>query len=94
MNETTFARLATLCKFDFTSKNQAEFIEDLDKIIEFVGKVREFDGVYDDTVDAKTVAVSYTDLREDVAAVTATPEQLLTNTQFENNCYVIPKVID
>ena len=94
MIEQKFANLATLCKFDFCETEQVKFTEDLNGIVEFVGKVKEFDGQYDDTADNNQV--NFDDLREDVAVVTATPEQLLANcnTQSDNNCYIIPRVID
>jgi len=87
-----FTRLTTLSKVDFTEEGQLRFIDDLNSIVGFVGKVKEFEGEYDDTAD--NCEVSYSDLREDVAVSVATPEQLLANAEFENNCYIIPKVID
>ena len=87
-----FSRLTELCKFDFSENEQAEFTEDLNAIVDFVGKVKEFDGVYDDTADGNSVP--YSSLREDVEIRTAAPEQLLSNTNSENNCYIIPRVID
>ncbi|MCL2071013.1 MAG: aspartyl/glutamyl-tRNA amidotransferase subunit C [Oscillospiraceae bacterium] len=87
----TFDRLTVLSKFDFSAEGKERFTDDLNAIVDFVGKVTEFDGVYDDTLEN---AVSYADLRNDTAISTASVEQLLSNTDFENNCYIIPKVID
>jgi len=92
MNEQKFLNLAALSKIDFSEVEQAKFIEDLDNIISFIGKVKDFDGEYDDTADNRQVI--YSDLREDVMASTANPEQLLSNTNSQNNCYIIPRVID
>jgi Asp-tRNA(Asn)/Glu-tRNA(Gln) amidotransferase C subunit len=67
--------------------------EDLSAIVEFVGKVKEFGGKdYDDFAEGNHV--TFDDLREDKEIRRATPEQLLANTDSENNCYVIPRVID
>jgi len=87
-----FSRLAGLSKFDFSESTQAEFTEDLNAIVDFIGKVSEFGGEYDDTADGNHV--SYSKLRDDVEITTATPEQLLANTKSANNCYIIPRVID
>jgi aspartyl/glutamyl-tRNA(Asn/Gln) amidotransferase C subunit len=87
-----FNQLVVLCKFDFCEQSQARFTDDLNAIIEFVGKVKEFDGSYDVCGDGNQV--SFADLREDMAISSATPEQLLANTNYENNCYTIPKVVD
>ena len=94
VNKETFLKLTTLCKFDFPEVQKEEkFTDDLNAIIQFVGKVNEYGGaVYDDTADGKQVG--FDDLREDVAVVTATPEQLMRNTQSDNNCYIIPRVVD
>ena len=92
LDEKFFTRLSGLSKFDFSEGAQERFLQDLNAIIGFVGKVREFEGEYDDIAEGKQIA--YSDLREDVAISTATPEQLLANTNSGNDCYVIPKVID
>ncbi len=96
IDKKVFDELSVLSKFDFTPEQEEKFISDLNKIVEFVGRVKkadeEFGTVYDDTADNN--AVCYDSLREDVARVTATPEQLLANTESERNCYVIPKVLD
>ena len=92
IDEKMFEQLTALSKFDFTDEGKERFIKDLNAIIGFIGKVKEFDGEYDDK--AVHNEVPFSDLREDVAFVTATPEQLLLNTQSANNCYVIPKVIE
>ena len=91
MNDTVFDKLVELSKFDFPDETRREFAQDLNNIIEFVGKVKEFDGKYDDTLEHK---VSYSDLRDDVESRTASSEQLLSNTESDKNCYIIPRVID
>ena len=92
IDSTTFVHLANLSKIDFCEESQVRFAEDLNLIADFVSKVTEFDGSYDDISENKQI--SFSDLREDVAISTATPEQLLNNTESENNCYIIPRVID
>ncbi|MCL1865825.1 MAG: aspartyl/glutamyl-tRNA amidotransferase subunit C [Oscillospiraceae bacterium] len=92
INEKIFADLTVLSKFDFTESEQSRFIGDLNAIVDFIGLVKDFDGYYDDTADNNHV--TFSDLREDVEISTATPEQLLSNTESENNCYVIPRVLD
>jgi len=91
-----FSHLANLSKLNFSEKEEAALIDDLNLIAGFIDKVCEYDeqGLkpYDDTIDSG--CVSYSQLREDASAVTATPQQLLANTQSENNCYTIPRVID
>ncbi|MCL2036347.1 MAG: aspartyl/glutamyl-tRNA amidotransferase subunit C [Oscillospiraceae bacterium] len=87
----TFARLSELSKFDFTEEGGARFNSELNEIAEFVSKVCDFGGEYDDIADNNHV--TFSQLREDVSVSTATPEQLLANTESLNNCYIIPKVI-
>ncbi|MCL2634271.1 MAG: aspartyl/glutamyl-tRNA amidotransferase subunit C [Oscillospiraceae bacterium] len=87
-----FDKLSELSKIDFTGAEETALTGELDDIIEFIGKVKEFSGEYDDMRDGNSVGFS--DLRDDVRITTATPEQLLSNTVCENDCYVIPKVVD
>jgi aspartyl/glutamyl-tRNA(Asn/Gln) amidotransferase C subunit len=88
-----FQNLCNLSKFDFSEKEQVRFIEDLNAIAAFVGKVTEFDAEYDDTAEMSR-ALRSADLREDTVISAATPEQLLANTKSDNNCYIIPRVVD
>jgi Asp-tRNA(Asn)/Glu-tRNA(Gln) amidotransferase C subunit len=100
ITETIFEQLANLSKIDFYSENsekgQVKFIEDLNLIVNFVAKATEFDenkfASYDDTLENNSV--SFSQLRDDVEISTASPEKLLANTNSENNCYIIPRVID
>jgi len=92
LNENFFSQLSILSKFDFTEDEKNKFSEDLNGIIEFIGKVKEFDGSYDDTADKNPLL--YGELREDIVVPAAAPEQLLANTESQNNCYIIPRVID
>jgi len=91
INQTKFNALCTLSKFDFTPEDEGRFINELNAIIGWISKVKDFNGVYDDTLEA---AVAFSDLREDVQIPPPTVEQLLANTKSENDCYVIPKVVD
>ncbi|MCL1789482.1 MAG: aspartyl/glutamyl-tRNA amidotransferase subunit C [Oscillospiraceae bacterium] len=91
LEKNAFNRLCELSKIDFSEDNQEEFTQDLNDIINFVGKVRAFSGKYDDTLENE---VAYSDLRDDVEIPTASVEQLLCNTKSDKNCYIIPRVID
>jgi len=91
LSKEKFERLSTLSKIDFSPDDETKFMNDLNYIIGFIDKVKEFQGEYDDKAENKQV--SYAELREDIAVVTATPEQLLANTVSDNNCYVIPRVM-
>jgi hypothetical protein len=51
IDKKSFLRLSALSKFDFCDEDEGRFIQDLNAIIGFVGKVGEFGGVYDDTAD-------------------------------------------
>jgi Asp-tRNA(Asn)/Glu-tRNA(Gln) amidotransferase C subunit len=90
LDENSFSRLTELSKFklDFSQEKQLQ----LNDIFKFVGKVTEYGGEYD--IVAENRQVPYSALREDTVIPTATPEQLLANTNFDNNCYIIPRVID
>ncbi|MCL1902834.1 MAG: aspartyl/glutamyl-tRNA amidotransferase subunit C [Oscillospiraceae bacterium] len=86
-----FDELAELSKFDFSETEKNKLSEELSDIINFVGKVKDFSGDYDDTLEN---GVAYSDLRDDVEISTASVEQLLSNTNSDKNCYIIPRVID
>jgi len=91
LNQEKFAQLEALCKFDFTEDDKARFLSDLNSIIGFIDKVKDFSGEYDDTLEE---SLAFGELREDEENRTATVEQLLMNTKSENGCYIIPKVVD
>ena len=92
IDKQTFKKLSRLSKIDFTLPEEESLIIQLNDIVAFISQVTEFDGEYDDTLENNITA--YADLREDVKIPTATPEQLLANTVSENDCYIIPKVVD
>jgi aspartyl/glutamyl-tRNA(Asn/Gln) amidotransferase C subunit len=91
IDQNKFTQLSALSKIDFTPEEESRFTTDLNAIIAWIDGVKSFPGVYDDTLEE---AVAFADLREDLQIRTATPEQLLSNTKSENDCYVIPKVVD
>jgi len=92
INKQTFDKLSELSKIDFTEQEEAIITADLNNLISFIENVTEFSGEYDPLLADN--AVGYAQLREDKAVKTATAEQLLANTVSENDCYVIPKVVD
>ena len=61
-------------------------------IIELMDTGKQIDLTYDDTKDFNSIAFSQ--LRRDEAAPSFSPEKLLSNTDPEDGCYVVPKMVE
>ena len=94
MDISTFDALCEASQLSFTDSEKEEFLNGprgLNSLIEFAGIVKQYDCVYD--VNA-TVGVSLSALREDKAANSFPPEELLANTEAMFDCYAIPKLME
>ncbi len=84
--------LAELGKLKFTDEELKKASEDMTSIIELMDKVKEIDVVYDPYLDNKNVFLN--DLREDKNAASLEIEKLLKNAKNQQNCFVVPKVVE
>ncbi len=84
--------LAELGKLKFTDEELKKASEDMTSIIELMDKVKEIDVVYDPYLDNKNVFLN--DLREDKNAASLETEKLLKNAKNQQNCFVVPKVVE
>lgn len=92
MDIRTIEHLCNLSKLNYTDEGKQRVMEEMDAIIRLMDTVKEFDVVYDDTKDNNSI--SYEDLRADVAQESAPTEKLLSNTTPQDNCYVVPKMVE
>jgi len=65
---------------------------EMTNIIEIMDTVKEIDVVYDTEADNKNVYLN--DLREDVKADSFPTEKILQNAVQDENCFVVPKVVE
>lgn len=84
--------LAELGKLKFTDEELKKASEDMTSIIELMDKVKEIDVVYDPYLDNKNVFLN--DLREDKNAASLDTVKLLKNAKNQQNCFVVPKVVE
>lgn len=84
--------LAELGKLKFTDEELKKASEDMTSIIELMDKVKEIDVVYDPYLDNKNVFLN--DLREDKNAASLDTGKLLKNAKNQQNCFVVPKVVE
>lgn len=84
--------LAELGKLKFTDEELEKVGEDMTSIIELMDKVKEIDVVYDPYLDNKNIFLN--DLREDKNAKSLDTQKLLSNAKNQQNCFVVPKVVE
>ncbi len=86
------AYLAELGKLKFTPEEMETMAKEMTSIIEIMDTVKEIDVVYDAEADNKNVYLN--DLREDVKADSFPTEKILQNAVQDENCFVVPKVVE
>ncbi|MCD7958169.1 MAG: aspartyl/glutamyl-tRNA amidotransferase subunit C [Ruminococcus sp.] len=86
------AYLAELGKLHFTPDEMETMAREMTNIIEIMDTVKEIDVVYDTEADNKNVYLN--DLREDVKADSFPTEKILQNAVQDENCFVVPKVVE
>ncbi len=84
--------LAELGKLEFTDEELKKASEDMTSIIELMDTVKEIDVTYDPILDNKNVYLN--DLRTDEKAESLETSKILQNAQNQQNCFVVPKVVE
>ncbi|WP_298483768.1 Asp-tRNA(Asn)/Glu-tRNA(Gln) amidotransferase subunit GatC [uncultured Ruminococcus sp.] len=86
------AYLAELGKLSFTPEEMEKMAAEMTSIIEIMDTVKEIDVEYDALADNKDIYLN--DLREDVKADSFPTEKILQNAVNDENCFVVPKVVE
>lgn len=86
------AYLAELGKLHFTPEEMEKMAAEMTNIIEIMDTVKEIDVKYDALADNKDIYLN--DLREDVKADSFPTEKILQNAVNDENCFVVPKVVE
>ena len=84
--------LGKLSKITFTDAEIEEMAKDMTDIIEIMDTVKEIDVTYDALADNKNVYLN--DLREDIKEDSFPTEKILQNAVNDENCFVVPKVVE
>lgn len=84
--------LAELGKLHFTPEEMEQMATDMTSIIAIMDTVKEIDITYDAVADNKNVYLN--DLREDINAPSLPTERVLQNAVNDENCFVVPKVVE
>ena len=85
-------RVAELGKLHFTEDEMKQMASEMTSIIEIMDTVKEIDIQYDAYADNKNVYLN--DLREDIKADSFPTEKILQNAVNDENCFVVPKVVE
>lgn len=86
------AYLAELGKLSFKPEEMEKMAVEMTSIIEIMDTVKEIDVEYDALADNKNIYLN--DLREDVKADSFSTEKILQNAVKDENCFVVPKVVE
>lgn len=86
------AYLAELGKLRFTEDEMEKMAAEMTSIIGIMDTVKEIDVEYDAYADNKNVYLY--DLREDVKEPSFPTEKILQNSVHDENCFVVPKVVE
>ena len=86
------AYLAELGKLRFTEDEMEKMAAEMTSIIGIMDTVKEIDVEYDAYADNKNVYLY--DLREDVKEPSFPTEIILQNSVHDENCFVVPKVVE
>lgn len=86
------AYLAELGKLHFTPEEMERMASEMTNIIEIMDTVKEIDVEYDALADNKNIYLN--DLREDIKADSFPTEKILQNAVNDENCFVVPKVVE
>lgn len=92
MDIKTLDHLSELSKLNFSEDEKTTYISQMNSIIELMDTIKNFDVVYDDTKDGNEI--NYNEVREDIACNSFETEKLLANTEPQDNCYVVPKMME
>ena len=84
--------LAELSKLEYSDKELAATAEQMTDIIGLMDTVKEIDIQYDAYADNKNVYLN--DLREDIKEDSFPTEKILQNAVNDENCFVVPKVVE
>lgn len=84
--------LSKLGKLSFTDEELSRMVNDMTSIVEIMDTVREIDITYDPLLDNHNVFLK--DLRPDKAMDSLPTDRLLQNAVTQENCFVVPKVVE
>ncbi len=84
--------LAELGKLHLTPEEMEKMAVEMTSIIEIMDTVKEIDVEYDALADNKNIYLN--DLREDVKADSFPTDKILQNALNDENCFVVPKVVE
>ncbi|CAG5085526.1 Asp-tRNA(Asn)/Glu-tRNA(Gln) amidotransferase subunit GatC [Parvicella tangerina] len=92
LDDKTVTKIASLAKLEFNGKEKEAILEDMNKMLDFVGKLEEVD------TDGVAPLIHMTDeknvLREDISRTDITQKEALKNAPKKDSTYFkIPKVI-
>ena len=89
----TIRKLAHLARLEFSEEKEQEMLGDLNKILNWVDKLRELDTENIEPLTHMTAEVNV--MREDVAKNTITHEEALLNAPKKDSDYFrVPKVLE
>lgn len=92
MDKEILLHLSNLGKINFTDTELESYAKDMQEIVSLMDKIKEINVKYDDTNDNN--AVSFDNLREDIAKDSYPVERLLQNAEHMDDCYIVPKVVE
>ncbi len=84
--------LAELGKLHFSPEKMEQMAKDMTSIIAIMDTVKEIDITYNAEADNKNVYLN--DLREDISVSSFPTEKILQNAVNDENCFVVPKVVE
>ena len=89
----TIKKLAHLARLEFNGEKEQEMLQDLNKILNWMDKLRELDTEHVEPLTHMSEEVNV--LREDVAKNTVTHEEALLNAPKKDSDYFrVPKVLE
>ncbi|RDV14617.1 Asp-tRNA(Asn)/Glu-tRNA(Gln) amidotransferase subunit GatC [Pontibacter diazotrophicus] len=89
----TIKKLAHLARLEFNEEKEQEMLQDLNKILNWMDKLRELDTEHVEPLTHMSEEVNV--LREDVARNTVTHEEALLNAPKKDSDYFrVPKVLE
>lgn len=89
----TIKKLAHLARLEFNEEKEQEMLQDLNKILNWMDKLRELDTAHVEPLTHMSEEVNV--LREDVAKNTVTHEEALLNAPKKDSDYFrVPKVLE
>ena len=89
----TIKKLAHLARLEFNEEKEQEMLQDLNKILNWMDKLRELDTTHVEPLTHMSEEVNV--LREDVAKNTVTHEEALLNAPKKDSDYFrVPKVLE